>query len=60
MFRLSCRVCIAAVAAILVAVPVTAQEADVSPVTEAMLENPGDGDWLSWRRTLDGWGYSPL
>ncbi len=18
------------------------------------------GDWLMWRRTLDGWGYSPL
>ena len=32
----------------------------MSPGTEAMLENPGDGDWLSWRRTLDGWGYSPL
>ena len=25
-----------------------------------MLQNPADGDWLMWRRTLDGWGYSPL
>ena len=25
-----------------------------------MLENPAPGDWLMWRRTLDGWGYSPL
>jgi alcohol dehydrogenase (cytochrome c) len=25
-----------------------------------MLEAPDDGDWLMWRRTLDGWGYSPL
>jgi alcohol dehydrogenase (cytochrome c) len=25
-----------------------------------MLEAPDDGDWLMWRRTLNGWGYSPL
>ena len=25
-----------------------------------MLENPAPGDWLSWRRTTNGWGYSPL
>ena len=30
------------------------------PVTDAMLQNPSPGDWLMWRRTLDGWGYSPL
>jgi alcohol dehydrogenase (cytochrome c) len=30
------------------------------PVTDAMLEKPAPGDWLMWRRTLDGWGYSPL
>jgi PQQ-dependent dehydrogenase (methanol/ethanol family) len=30
------------------------------PVTDAMLKNPADGDWLMWRRTLNGWGYSPL
>ena len=30
------------------------------PVTDAMLEVPAEGDWLMWRRTLDGWGYSPL
>ena len=30
------------------------------PVTDAMLQNPDDGDWLMWRRTLDAWGYSPL
>jgi alcohol dehydrogenase (cytochrome c) len=36
-----------------------AQEAFV-PVTDAMLAAPADGDWLMWRRTLDGWGYSPL
>src|SRR5689334_20562707 len=25
-----------------------------------MLQNPAPGDWLMWRRTLNGWGYSPL
>jgi alcohol dehydrogenase (cytochrome c) len=30
------------------------------PVTDAMLQKPDPGDWLAWRRTLDGWGYSPL
>jgi alcohol dehydrogenase (cytochrome c) len=31
-----------------------------TPVTEAMLAAPADGDWLNWRRTRDGSGYSPL
>ena len=30
------------------------------PVTDAMLEDPAPGDWLTWRRTPNGWGYSPL
>ena len=34
--------------------------AEFVPVTDAMLADPSDDDWLSWRRTLDGWGYSPL
>ncbi|HCX13944.1 MAG TPA: alcohol dehydrogenase, partial [Rhodospirillaceae bacterium] len=29
-------------------------------VSKGILENPKDADWLSWRRTLDGQGYSPL
>ena len=33
---------------------------DLTPVTDEMLLNPPDGDWLMWRRTYDGWGYSPL
>ena len=33
---------------------------DFVPVTDAMLQAPDDDDWLMWRRTLDGWGYSPL
>ena len=40
--------------------PARAQAPAVTPVTDAMLQQPDPGDWLSWRRTLDGWGYSPL
>ena len=31
-----------------------------SPVTDTLLENPPDEEWLSWRRTPLGHGYSPL
>ena len=34
--------------------------APFSPVTDDMLNDPPAGDWLSWRRTLDARGYSPL
>ena len=37
-----------------------AQDRDFTPVTDAMLQDPDPADWLNWRRTLDGWGYSPL
>ena len=37
-----------------------AQVEDFTPVTDAMLQDPAPADWLMWRRTLDGWGYSPL
>src|SRR6188768_1404572 len=30
------------------------------PVTDTMLQNPPPADWLSFRRTLNAWGYSPL
>jgi alcohol dehydrogenase (cytochrome c) len=40
--------------------PVFAQAPALSPVTDEVLQNPEPGDWLNWRRTLDGWGYSPL
>jgi len=32
----------------------------LTPVTDDMLKNPADGDWLMYRRTYNGWGYSPL
>jgi PQQ-dependent dehydrogenase (methanol/ethanol family) len=31
-----------------------------APVTEAMIEQPDPADWLMWRRTQNGWGFSPL
>ena len=37
-----------------------AQDGEFEPVTDVMLQNPSPEDWLMWRRTLDGWGYSPL
>ena len=33
---------------------------DFMPVTDEMLRNPAPGDWLTWRRTPDGLGFSPL
>ena len=40
---------------------VHAQSADAFvPVTDEILENPTPEDWLMWRRTANGWGYSPL
>ncbi len=40
--------------------PADPQAARFTPITDAMLAHPNPGDWLNWRRTLDGWGYSPL
>ena len=40
--------------------PGMAQVDQFRPVTEAMLRDPDPADWLNWRRTLDGWGHSPL
>src|SRR5690606_3622316 len=37
-----------------------AAERELAPVTDEMLRNPDPGDWLMWRRTLDGTGFSPL
>ena len=42
------------------AAPATAQDDAFIPITDAMLHDPDPDDWINWRRTLDGWGYSPL
>ena len=40
--------------------PRNASVTNYKPVTDAMLLNPDPADWLMWRRTYNGWGYSPL
>jgi alcohol dehydrogenase (cytochrome c) len=35
-------------------------EQRLTPVTDALLQDPPPGDWLSWRRTRNSHGYSPL
>src|SRR5688500_4581868 len=54
------RVALGAALASLALTQVIAQSATFEPVTDAMIQNPDPKDWLSWRRTLDSWGYSPL
>ena len=40
--------------------PVAAILQSYAPVTAERLKNPEPANWLSIRRTYDGWGYSPL
>src|SRR5262245_14655442 len=40
--------------------PMPAVLQNYKPVTADRLKKPEDGDWLTVRRTYDGWGYSPL
>ena len=56
------RACVVTFALLTAASGVSAQApaGSFAPVTDAVLQNPGSDDWLMWRRTLDGWGYSPL
>ena len=58
--RLSLLAYAAVAVAVALPVPVAAQVETVDPVTDAELQDPSPDDWLMWRRTLDGWGYSPL
>ena len=67
------RVALAVVAAAVFAAAITAQQpqqaqpaappqplAPFPEVTDEMLWKPSPSDWLSWRRTLDSHGFSPL
>ena len=47
-------------AALLSAQPAHAQSTTYPTVTDARLEHPDAGDWLMYRRTYDGSGFSPL
>ena len=42
------------------AVPMPPILENYKPVTPDRLKKPEDGNWLTVRRTYDGWGYSPL
>lgn len=37
-----------------------AADAEFVSVTDAMLQEPANADWLSFRRTTNSWGFSPL
>ena len=51
----------AAITCSVLSAPAAAQRiSDYSSVTDERLENPEPGNWLMFRRTYDGWGYSPL
>ena len=43
-------------------IPATPEErlAAISPVTQAMREDPSPNDWLQWGRTYNGQNFSPL
>src|SRR4029077_11281683 len=47
-------------APLLSAQPALAQTTTYPTVTDARLEHPDAGDWLMYRRTYDGSGFSPL
>jgi alcohol dehydrogenase (cytochrome c) len=51
--------CLLSLAPVLVSTA-SAQPAAFVPVSDAILQDPAPEDWLMWRRTLNGWGYSPL
>src|SRR6476620_11770789 len=40
--------------------PASEAAKNLKPVTNEMLRNPPAADWLMWRRTYDGYGFSPL
>jgi len=46
--------------ALLVSFSISAQVSQYSAVTDERLRNPEEGNWLMFRRTYDGQGYSPL
>ncbi len=49
-----------ALALLMMSGAVQAQVKDYSTVTEARLQNPEPNNWLMYRRTYDGQGFSPL
>lgn len=60
MFRRVLMLSAAVLALPLTTFPAVAQTLDWEPVTQERLNDPAPGEWPSKRRTLNGWGYSPL
>jgi alcohol dehydrogenase (cytochrome c) len=60
MFGASAQQTIAPVSATPVPGPMPEILRNYAPVTAERLKKPEDGNWLLFRRTYDGWGYSPL
>ena len=58
--RFRFRIALAVVVAACVLAALHAQAPSVTPVTDVMLQDPPAESWLMWRRTLNGWGFSPL
>ena len=59
--RLTLRIVVVPALLLAIGLPAGAQSDDsFVPVTDAMLEEPDPADWLHWRRTQNGWAYSPL
>ena len=59
--RLTLRIVVVPALLLAIGLPAGAQSnGSFVPVTDAMLEDPAPADWLHWRRTQNGWAYSPL
>lgn len=62
--RLSVYAALAGALLLSVASPALAQNAspldNLEPITDEELQSPDNANWLMWRRTYNGWGYSPL
>jgi len=55
------KIIVAVLASIVLAVPCVAfAGSGYTAVTDERLIHPEDDNWLMYRRTYDGWGYSPL
>lgn len=54
------KTCLGLAAALLVGQGLQAAPTSYPTVTDARLEHPDAGDWLMYRRTYNGWGFSPL
>ncbi|MDT8398709.1 MAG: PQQ-binding-like beta-propeller repeat protein [Pseudomonadales bacterium] len=57
---LSCLLCCLLMPAMSLSAQTVPQPSNYVPVSDAILQQPADADWMMWRRTLNSWGFSPL